>query len=93
MGCEGSQVEGSVALPRKKPTVSQEAVRLIGEGQYESVEAIADGYFGEGRITEAIQVYQKIIEAHYVHEYEIQGVGCSELALSRYEWFIHKWYS
>lgn len=26
-------------------------------------------------------------------DFEIQGLGNAELAISRYEWFVHRWYT
>ena len=33
-----------------------------------------------------------MIEAGYRVDFDIQGVGSSELSISRYEWNIYRWY-
>ena len=54
---------------------------------------MADECFANKNYLEAIKIYQKIIENGYKVEFEIQGLGNAELSISRYEWFVYRWYS
>jgi hypothetical protein len=53
---------------------------------------IGDRYFREGSYLKAIEVFRKIIEKNYGISFQIEGLGSSEHSISRYEWFIYRWY-
>jgi pentatricopeptide repeat protein len=98
MGCESSQmtddiqpfpVEGNNGAAVTKLINSSKSV---GDPNFQMVDKIADGLFKEKKIVEAISIYQKIIEEGYSVDFDIAGVGNAELAISRYEWFVYRWY-
>jgi pentatricopeptide repeat protein len=98
MGCESSQmtdeiqpfpVEGNNGAAVTKLINSSKSV---GGPNFQMVDKIADGLFKEKKIVEAISIYQKIIEEGYSVDFDIAGVGNAELAISRYEWFVYRWY-
>jgi pentatricopeptide repeat protein len=59
---------------------------------FEAVDRIADGLFKDGRVLEAIHIYQKMIEEGYSADFDISGLGNFEHSTSRYEWFAYRWY-
>jgi pentatricopeptide repeat protein len=65
---------------------------FIRNANFEEVERIADGFFKEGKIVEAINIYQKMIEEGYSVNYDISWLGNAQHSESRYEWFIYRWY-
>jgi pentatricopeptide repeat protein len=52
------------------------------------MERKADGLFKDGKIVEAIHIYQKMIEEGYSVDFDISGLGNADHSISRYEWFI-----
>ena len=49
-------------------------------------------YFKDKEFLKAIAVYQKVIEDGYKVDFDIEGLGNSDHAISRYEWFTYRWY-
>jgi pentatricopeptide repeat protein len=57
------------------------------------VELIADRFFKDGRIVDAIHTYQKMIEEGYSVDFDIAGLGSYDHSGGRYQWFVYRWYN
>jgi pentatricopeptide repeat protein len=47
----------------------------INSANFDLVERIANGLFKDGKLVEAINIYQKMIEEGYCVDFDIAGVG------------------
>jgi pentatricopeptide repeat protein len=75
----------------QEPNISNSS-KAISSTNFDVVERISDGLFKDGKFVEAIHIYQKMIEEGYTVDFEIAGLGNAELSISRYEWFVYRWY-
>ena len=68
------------------------AKQLCETKQLEKAEKIANKLFQRGYIDQAIEVYQKLIEADPDYKADIEGLGCNQLNVSHCEWNLFSWY-
>jgi pentatricopeptide repeat protein len=66
--------------------------QMVRGGNMEDAEKIGDELFRNKNYVEAIKVYQEMIENGYTVDFDIEGLGNAEQSISRYEWFVYRWY-
>ena len=64
--------------------LEKEFESLIKNRQFAQAQKIADQFYKDEKYLLAIKAYQKIIEGGYTVDFDIEGLGNSDHAISRY---------
>jgi hypothetical protein len=73
--------------------ISPEVAELILQSNFAEAERVGDSFFQEGKFLQAVAVYKKVVEAGYIVNFQIEGLGNFDHTVYRYEWWIYRWYN